>query len=139
VTGQVKPVLLAFDGSPSSAAAIAVAGRLMPGRKVLVCHVGRDAKLAVDGSELARAAGLDAEPFPQPKQRKTWRALSSTVTGMAAELDEVADEQSEDRVSEGLQVAKRAGFDGEASSEQSTGPTWHNRRPVLVVSGEEDR
>jgi nucleotide-binding universal stress UspA family protein len=227
VIGQGKPVLLAYDGSPSSAAAIAVAGRLMPGRKALVCHVGRDAKLAGEGSELARAAGLDGEPLPQPEQRRTWRALleaadgtgaaavvagahglsgvgravlgsvstglvhhsrvpvlvvpgtaaeepasgplllcydgsegarraiatagalldprsalllnvweswvaeapalagaSATVQGMAAELDEVADERSEDRASEGVQLAERAGFDAEAASERATGPVW---------------
>jgi nucleotide-binding universal stress UspA family protein len=227
MTLQDKPVLLAYDGSPSSVTAIAVAGRLMPGRKTLVCHVGRDAKLAAAGSELARAAGLDPEPLPQPDQRRTWRALleaadragaaavvagahglsgvgravlgsvsmelvhharvpvlvvpattaedpaggplllcydgsesarhaiaaaaelldlrralvlhvweswvaeapalagaSGTVQGMAAELDEVADEQSEERSSQGAQVAESAGFNAEASSERATGPTW---------------
>ena len=38
MTQSNGPVLLAYDGSESSATAIAVAGRLLPGREALVCH-----------------------------------------------------------------------------------------------------
>jgi nucleotide-binding universal stress UspA family protein len=208
----------------------------MPGRTALVCHVGSDARLGADGAELARAAGLDAEPLAQGKERKTWRALldaadrsgaaavvagahglsgmeravlgsvstalvhhsrvpvlvvpgtaaeepaggplllcydgseaagraiaaaaellaerralvlnvweswvaeapalagaSSTVQGMAAELDEVADDQSDERAAEGVRLAARAGFDAEGASERASGPTW---QAILTTADE---
>jgi nucleotide-binding universal stress UspA family protein len=43
---------------------------------------------------------------------------------MAAELDEVADEQSAERATEGVAVAERAGFDAEPLSERAIGPAW---------------
>jgi nucleotide-binding universal stress UspA family protein len=227
-----KPALLAYDGSESSATAIAVAERLVSGRLALVCHVPHgDERTAdqvvADGVQLARTAGLDATPMVEREQRKVWRALlaaadrhgaslivvgaqglsglgrailgsvstalvhsspipvlvvpgtttmdrtngplllcydgsegarhaiavasrelrgqpasvlhiweswvaevpalagvSATVQGVAAELDEVADEQSADHTVEGVQVAEQAGFDAEGLSERATGPTW---------------
>jgi nucleotide-binding universal stress UspA family protein len=50
--------------------------------------------------------------------------VSATVQGVAAELDEVADEQSADRTVEGVQLAEQAGFDAEGLSERATGPAW---------------
>jgi nucleotide-binding universal stress UspA family protein len=232
VTDPAKPALLAYDGSESSATAIAVAGRLVSERLALVCHVPHgDERTAdqvvADGVQLARTAGLDATPMVEREQRKVWRALlaaadrhgasliavgaqglsglgrailgsvstalvhrspipvlvvpgtttkeatngplllcydgsegarhavavagrelgrqpalvlhfweswvaeapalagvSATVQGVAAELDEVADEQSADRTVEGVQVAEQAGFDAEGLSERATGPAW---------------
>jgi nucleotide-binding universal stress UspA family protein len=233
VTGPAKPALLAYDGSESSATAIAVAGQLLDGRPALVCHVPHgDERTAdqvvADGVQLARTAGLDATPMVEREQRKVWRALlaaadrrgasliavgaqglsglgrailgsvttalvhrspipvlvvpgtttkeatngplllsydgsegarhaiavagrefarqqalvlhfweswvaeapalaglSATVKGVAAELDEIADEQSADRTAEGVQVAQQAGFDAEGLSERATGPAWN--------------
>jgi nucleotide-binding universal stress UspA family protein len=232
VTDAAGPVLLAYDGSPSSATAIAVAGRLLAEKEAVVCYTaGRDDRtlehLAAAGAELAREAGFNAEPLGEREQSKTWRALleagdrsgaslivvgahgrsgigravlgsvstaivhhsaipvlvvpdtaseealarpvllcydgsegsrraislageelgsrravvlhvweswvaeapalagaSATVQGMAAELDEVADEQSESRTAEGVEVAESAGFDAEGLSERATGPVW---------------
>jgi nucleotide-binding universal stress UspA family protein len=259
VTEGAGPVLLAYDGSPSSATAIAAAGRLLPGRRAVVCHVWSglsramfhdepsalpgvlseaateldepDAaaaeQLAAQGAELARDAGFDAEPLAERQGRKAWRTLleaaertgasvvvtgaqglsgmgrgllgsvstavvhhspvpvlvvpgttpeeatdgpvllsydgsgpskraiaaagelfgprdalvlhfwaswvaeapalagaSTSVQGVAAGLDEVAGEQSGDRVEEGIHVAGEAGFSASGLSERATGPGW---------------
>ena len=259
MTKRAKPVLLAYDGSESSDIAIAVAGRLLPGRDALVCHVwsgtsqavfrtppsglpgvlsdaavqldelDREAaeQAAAQGVELARSAGFDAEALAVRRETKTWRTLleaaarndagvvvtgahgvsgmaravlgsvstgvvhhsrlpvlvvpgttpdetaegpvllcydgsegarraiaaageelgarralvlhvweswvaeapalagvSTTVQGMASELDEVADKQSADRTAEGVKAAESAGFDAEGLSERATGPAW---------------
>jgi nucleotide-binding universal stress UspA family protein len=259
VTDPPKPVLLAYDGSEGSAAAIAVAGRLLGGRSAIVCHVWtgtsqavfrtppsglpgvlKDAaeeldefdretaeRVAAEGAELARSAGFDAEAVAERRETKTWRRLldaaarhdaavvvtgahgvsgmgrallgsvstgvvhhsrlpvlvvpgttgdeqtsgpvllsydgsegarraisaagllfadrevivfhtweswmaeapalagsSATVQGLAAELDQVADEQSSALAAEGVQVAESAGFVAEGLSERATGPAW---------------
>jgi nucleotide-binding universal stress UspA family protein len=232
VTQRAGQVLLAYDGSPSSATAIAVAGQLLAEREAVVCYVGTEDDRALDqlaaaGAELARAAGFDASPSAQRAQGKTWRALleagerlgaslivvgahgvsgirravlgsvstatlhhsaipvlvvpgtapeedttgpvllcydgsegadhaiaaagrllaprralvfhtweswvaeapalagvSATVQGMASELDEVADEQSEHRMAVGVELAARAGFDASGLSERAIGPVW---------------
>jgi nucleotide-binding universal stress UspA family protein len=256
---QPGPALIAYDGSPSSATAIAVAGRLLRGRDAVVCHVWSGvsqavfrttpatlpgvlgdaateldeldseaaANVAAEGVELARSAGFDSRPWAPRRQTKTWRAIldaadesgatvlvcgahgisgvgrallgsvstslvhhsripvlvvphtaseeamsgppllcydgsdgartaiaaacellgarralvfhcweswaseapalagvSATVQGMAAELDEIATEQSRDRVKEGIEVAERAGFEAEGLSERAPGPIW---------------
>ena len=252
-------VLLAYDGSESSATAIAVAGKLLRDRRAVVCHVWtglsramlhaepaelpgalRDAaeeldradleaaeRAAAEGVRLARAAGFDAEALPVRESRKTWRTLvktaedsqasvvvagghgmsgigrallgsvstalvhhspapvlvvpatageertdaplllcydgsepakramtqasrllaprpalvlhvweswaaeapalagvSRSVQRMAAELDEIGDEQSRDATADGVANAERAGFDAVGLSERATGPTW---------------
>jgi nucleotide-binding universal stress UspA family protein len=232
VTERVGPVLLAYDGSPSSATAIAVAGQLLVGREAVACSAGNEddrtlEQVAVAGAELARAAGFEASALAEREQGKTWRALleagdrcgaslivvgahglsgirravlgsvstavihhsvipvlvvpgtapeepargpallcydgsagakhaiaaagrlltprralvfhtweswvaetpalagtSATVQGMATELDEAADEQSEGRVAEGAELAERAGFEAEGLSERAIGPVW---------------
>jgi nucleotide-binding universal stress UspA family protein len=210
VTNDAKPVLLAYDGSESSATAIAVAGRLLAGRRAIVCNASNDSaegeRVAAEGAELARQAGFEASAVTERRHGKAWRALldvaaredpavivagahglsgvgrpfttsvegaagplllcydgseyakravsaaagffaerraivfhtweswmaeapalagaSASVQGMAAELDEVVDEQSADRAAEGVAVAEGAGFDAEGLSERATGPTW---------------
>ena len=253
------PVLLAYDGSESSATAIAVAGRLLPGRDALVCHawtgvsqtlllgalaempatvgdtvseidrVDHDeaGKTAATGVQLAEAAGFSAKPLPVREDRKTWRtlleaakdnraslivagahgmsgigrallgsvstglvhhshvpvlvvpattreeetdgplllsydgsdsakraieiagelfdprpalvfhfweswvaeapalaALSRTVEGMAAELDEIGEDLSSKVTAEGVELAEQAGFDATGLSERAVGPGW---------------
>jgi hypothetical protein len=75
VTDPAKPALLAYDGSESSAIAIAAAGQLLPGRPALVCHVPHgDERTAdqvvADGVQLARTAGLDATPIVERALRR---------------------------------------------------------------------
>ena len=96
------PLLLCYDGSEGARHAIAVAGREFGRQQALVLHFWE--------SWVAEAPAL--------------AGASATVQGVAAELDEVADEQSADRTVEGVQVAEQAGFDAEGLSERATGPAW---------------
>jgi nucleotide-binding universal stress UspA family protein len=96
------PLLLCYDGSDGAKHALAVAGQLFADRAALVFHTWES--WAAEAPALAGA--------------------SASVQGMAAELDEVADEQSEDRTAEGVEIAQRAGFDPEGLSERATGPVW---------------
>jgi nucleotide-binding universal stress UspA family protein len=96
------PLLLCYDGSDGARHAIAVAGREFGRRQALVLHFWES--WVAEAPVLAR--------------------VSATVQGVAAELDEVADEQSADRTVEGVQVAEQAGFDAEGLSERATGPVW---------------
>lgn len=270
MTDTNGPVLLAYDGSESSATAIAVAGRLLRGRQAVVCHawVGlstaifdaapgelpgalREAALELDqaylkaaegvaaeGAQLARQAGFEARPLAVREERKTWRTLlaaadeaeasaivvgahrlsgigrallgsvstavlhharrpvlivpavtvevacdgplllcydgsdpaslaieaagellasrsalllqsweswvaeapalaglSGGVSGMAVKLDEIAEEQSKDLTSKGVEVAKASGFDTAGVPERATGPLW---RAVLDTADQHD-
>jgi nucleotide-binding universal stress UspA family protein len=146
------PVLLAYDGSPSSAAAIAAAGRLLPGGRALVCHVwqglsktifhSRPSELpgalheaaeeldavdredavetAAEGVRLARAAGFEAQPLLTREGRKTWRTLLE-----AAEHNDAS-----------LMVAGAHGMSGIARAvlgSVSNGLVNHAAMPVLIV------
>ena len=59
--------------------------------------------------------------------------LSGTVGGMARELDEIADEQSTERTSAGVNLAEQAGFEVSGLSERATGPVWSN---ILDIAAE---
>jgi nucleotide-binding universal stress UspA family protein len=142
------PVLIAYDGSDSSATAIAVAGRLLSGRQALVCHAWsglstallhgdpgplRDAaeqfdevdlaeaeKTAAAGVLLANAAGFDADPLLVREGRKTWRTLLE-----AAEQHQAS-----------LIVAGAHGLSGVGRAllgSVSTGLLHHSHLPVLVI------
>ena len=126
MTDQAKPVLLAYDGSESSATAIAVAGRLLPHRNAVVCHVWsgaseNGARVAAEGADLARAAGFEASPLAEREQRKTWRTLlDAAVRNDAAVV-----------------VTGAHGISGVGTllGSVSTGVVHHSRLPVLVVPG----
>src|SRR6185503_18499849 len=75
------PPLLSYDGSDGAKVAIAAAAELLRGRRALVFHCWESW-----ASEAPALAGV-----------------SATVQGMAAELDELATEQSRDRVKEGIE------------------------------------
>jgi nucleotide-binding universal stress UspA family protein len=137
VSASTGPVLLAYDGSESSATAIEVAGRLLPSRQALVCHaavqsdeadIAEAAKTAAAGVRLAQAAGFDAEPLAVRAGRKTWRAL----------LQAAEDHQAS------LIVAGAHGVSGIGRAllgSVSTALVHHSNLPVLVVpatSAEED-
>ena len=130
MTGGKGPVVLGYDGSESSATAIAVAGRLLPGRQALVCHVWtgvpevdrREAEnTAAAGVRLAEAAGFDAQPLPVREARNTWRALLQATEDHRASLVVAG--------AHGASGTRRA-----LLGSVSTGLVHHSRVPVLVVS-----
>lgn len=115
-------MLLAFDGSPSAATAIAVAGRLLEERHAVVCHVrhGGTRDQVAAGVELAGEAGFGVEAMPEREHRKAWRAL----------LEAAAD------VDAALVVAGAHGHSGIGRAilgSVSTGLVHHARLPVLIV------
>lgn len=102
MTGAEGPALLAYDGSDNAKRAIAVAGELFGPRRALVLHLWE--------SWVAEAPAL--------------AGASTSVHGMAAELDTIAGEQSEGRTAEGVELAAEAGFDAEGLSVEASGPIW---------------
>jgi nucleotide-binding universal stress UspA family protein len=94
--------LLCYDGSDGARAAISAAREVLRARSALVFHCWE--------SWAAEALAL--------------AGISSTVQGMAVELDEAATERSKDVTGEGVLVAERAGFDAEEWSERAAGPIW---------------
>ena len=146
-------VLIAYDGSPHARAAIARAGEtLRPGPAVVATAwtsfadsapraVLRDAvrpvvedldaagreeaeALAAEGADLARAAGLDAEP----------RAVRAAGPFFAALL-EAADDVDARVIVVGSRG--RSSVAAAVLGSVSTGILHHTRRPVLVVRGDE--
>jgi nucleotide-binding universal stress UspA family protein len=97
-----RPVLLAYDASDGAKRAIAAAGGLLGPRRALVLHIWESWE--AEAPALAGASG--------------------TVQGLAAQLDEVADEQSQTHAADGAQLAARAGFDAEGLSQKASGPVW---------------
>jgi nucleotide-binding universal stress UspA family protein len=96
-TGE-RPVLLAYDGSEQSQAAIAFAGRVLrPGRRALVATVWER---------------LDTVPF--------WGAPMTVIPQEA--FDEVVDRAGE-VAAEGVELARRAGFETEAVTAEGS-PVW---------------
>jgi nucleotide-binding universal stress UspA family protein len=153
-TGADGPVLFCYDGSESSATAIAAAGQLLAVREVFVCHAwtglsrallhsnpgglpealrgpaeqldeaDREAaeRVAADGVRLARTAGFDAQPLPVREERKTWRTLLAEA----------------ERHRAAVVVAGAHGLSGIGRAllgSVSTALVHHSTRPVLVVPG----
>jgi nucleotide-binding universal stress UspA family protein len=116
------PVLIAYDGSPGSATAIAVAGRLISERRAFVCHAW---------SGLSRAT-LHAEPAQLP----------GALRDAAAQLDQLDLEAAEGVAAEGVRQASAAGFRATPLAVRKRRKTWHalidaaaRNRASLVVTG----
>ena len=107
------PLLLCYDGSEAARYAIEAAARLCVSRRALVLHLWE--------SWEASAPAL--------------AGISGPVRGMARELDEIAAGQSSELATEGLQLARAAGFEGEALSERAPGPPW---KAVLAAADSHD-
>jgi nucleotide-binding universal stress UspA family protein len=95
-------IWLCYDGSDNADRAIAQAGELFSKRRAVVLHVWEP---WVD-----HAPGL--------------ASVSGTVHGMAAELDQIADEQSTNLAAAGVLVARAAGFDADSLSLRAPGTIW---------------
>jgi nucleotide-binding universal stress UspA family protein len=116
------PVLLAYDGSPSSATAIAVAGRLLPGRHALVCHAW---------TGLSRTM-LHSDP----------EALPGVLRDAAVQLDEADLAEANKTAAEGVLLAQAAGFDADPLPVRAGRKTWRrllqaaeNHQASLIVAG----
>lgn len=104
MTHRPKSVLLAYDGSESSAAAIAAAGRFLPGRRAVVCHVWSGVSRAIFHSDSS--------------------ALPATLQDAAEELDQ-ADATAAAQVAEdGTRLARAAGFEATPLAEREQRKTW---------------
>jgi nucleotide-binding universal stress UspA family protein len=123
----VIPVLLAYDGSPSAATAVEVAGRLLADKRAVVCHAARGdlraaEATAAEGAERARQAGFEASAWVEREELKSWRALLAAA----------------DRSAASIIVAGAHGRSGVARAvlgSVSTALVQHSPIPVLVVSG----
>ncbi len=128
------PVLLTYDGSPSAAAAMAAAGRLVASDHAVVCHawpgpltpVFRASQgaqeTAAEGAQLAEAAGFEAEPRCVEHADETWRAILDCADDVGASML-VAGAQG------------RSGLRRALLGSVSTGLVHHARVPVLIVPG----
>jgi nucleotide-binding universal stress UspA family protein len=108
-------VLLAYDGSPSSATAIAVAGRLLPECPALVCHVWH---------------GLSRAMFHSSSSE-----LPGALRDAAEELDEADRQDAVKTSSEGVRLAHAAGFDAQPLIVRQGRKTW---RTLLEAVDEHD-
>lgn len=115
MTEAAGPVLLAYDGSPSSATAIAVAGRLLRGRDAVVCHAWSGTSQAV---------------FRTPPS-----GLPGVLADAATELDQYDREEGEKITAGGLELARSAGFDAEPFAQRRATKTW---RAILRAADESD-
>ena len=122
MTQSDGPVLLAYDGSESSATAIAVAGRLLPAREALVCH-------AWTGVSQTVALGALAE-------------LPDALGKAVAEIDQADLEEAQKTASVGVQVAEAAGFRAKPLPIRDERKTWRalleaaeHHHASLIVAG----
>ena len=116
------PVLLAYDGSESSATAIAVAGRLLPGRQALVCY-------AWTGLSRAIFHGNPA-------------ALPETLRDAATQFDEADQAEAEKTAAAGVLLAHQAGFSADPLPIREGRKTWRtlleaaeHHQASLIVAG----
>ena len=128
------PILLTYDGSPSAAAAIAEAGRLVASDRAVVCHawpgpstpvfraVQSARETAAEGARLAEAAGFEAEPRCVEHADETWRAILGC-----------ADEVGASMLVAGAQG--KSGLRRALLGSVSTGLVHHARVPLLIVPG----
>ncbi len=99
-----KPVLIAYDGSEGSKAAIDAAGRLFPDRRALVVSVWHSVATAAPASLIAIPAAVASRAYE--------------------ELDGESKRQAEARVAEGVAAAKAAGLDASGEAVLCAGQVW---------------
>jgi nucleotide-binding universal stress UspA family protein len=107
------PLLLCYDGSDGSAAAMAAAGRLIGPRRALVCHVW---------------TGLSHTIF-----RANPEELPAALSDAARELDELDERAAEEVSREGVRLAEQAGFEAWALPLRVRHKTWR----TLTAAAEE--
>ena len=113
---SARPVLLCFDGSDDAAHAIARAGVLLGPRRAVVLSVWEPVSVW--------------QPY-DPATAIT--APLSRLASNALGLDEIARDLAQERANEGVELARRAGFDAE--SRVAGGKAW---RVICDVASELD-
>lgn len=144
----IRPVLLAYDGSPDARAAIRAAGHLFPGAPAVVLYarepleavaahmeghpaleelrlddvraLDASGRVAAEGAEQARAAGLDAAP-----------RVAATGQTAAEAIVEAAD--AVDAAAIVLGSRGRRGLRAAVLGSTSTAVLHRSGRPTLVV------
>jgi nucleotide-binding universal stress UspA family protein len=109
------PVLLCYDGSETSARAIAVAGRMLGGGRALACHAW---------SGLSRVM-----------LRGSFDPLPGALADAADELDKIDEEAARRVAAEGAELAAKAGLDARELAVKEQGKTWR----ALLAAAEEHR
>jgi nucleotide-binding universal stress UspA family protein len=122
MTQSHGPVLFAYDGSESSATAIAVAGRLLSGRQALVCHAWTGV------SHMVLRGALTVPP--------------DMLRDAIAEIDQVDLEEAEKTAAAGVQLAEAAGFNAKPVPVRKERKTWRalhqaagDHHASLIVAG----
>lgn len=120
------PVLLCYDGSPSSATAIAVAGRLLAGREALICHAWAGLSSGMLGGDPG--------------------ALPERLRRSAQELDDAGRAAAARIAAEGAQLASAAGFASRPLPVREERKTWRTllaaasrHQASVVVAGARGR
>ena len=118
------PALIAYDGSPAADEAIAVAGRLLPGRTVQVVHAWESpVRHSVPGRALSGA------PIAEVRE----------VTG---DFDTWLREAAEVTVEDGVGLARQAGLEASGEAVESHSTAWRvltataeTRDAAVIVAG----
>jgi nucleotide-binding universal stress UspA family protein len=99
-----RPILIAYDGSDGSKAAIEAAGRLFPGRRAVVVSVWHSAAAAAPASLIAIPAAVASRAYE--------------------ELDSESERQAAARADEGATAANDAGLDAGGGAVLCAGQVW---------------
>lgn len=99
-----KPVLIAYDGSDGSKAAVAAAGRLFPDRRAVVVSVWHSMAAAAPASLIAIPAAVASRAYE--------------------ELDSESERQAAARAAEGVTIAREAGLNASGEAVLCAGQVW---------------
>jgi nucleotide-binding universal stress UspA family protein len=122
------PALIAYDGSAGARSAIAVAGRLLPGRRATVVHVWNSPmRNTLSGRALAGAPVEDLRAF-------------------SADYEQLFADAAAAVVEEGVALAREAGLDASGDAIESGAGAWRalaaaagDRRAAVIVAGSRGR
>src|SRR4051812_21686539 len=118
-------IVIAFDGSPSAAAAVRAAAALVPGAHATVACVRHDSAAPTDTAALARIALPD-----------------DVIRDGIAAIDQAAEDEARETAAEGARLAAEAGLDAEPAVARAGGSAWpairrlaQERAAALIVCG----
>ena len=110
-----RPILIAYDGSAGSRAAVEAAGRLFPDHRAVVVSVWHSASAAAPASVIAIPAAVASRAYE--------------------ELDKESEQQAEVTAGEGATAAKDAGLDASGRAVLCAGQVWAS---IVNAADEED-